>query len=301
MNPKLPSVLPLAQQHKLAETLLRAIKTLYVDLTRVIGPRAWGTDVIGAMVSPGERKDVRLQWQEQAGWKGKGREEGVDLSDGMGKANLQTMADRALEELFQTQEVYGTTFSPSTSQPGVLSSGQRRPSGILATLLQILVESSYLQDIPSSEVMYHLTAAMRTKMADLICTLLAGTVRLTAHRLAILGGEGAPLILSAIHRLIVTGSGKVRCASIPTVPLLPSSRQVQKAALNALAALARDFRRLLLIMGTMERESTLTLPERSNIPPPSATTPHDQPHLGPVQLDFAIPRSRCSYLVTGSR
>ncbi|ORY90921.1 armadillo-type protein [Leucosporidium creatinivorum] len=229
LDPKLPSPLPLAQQHKLAETLLRALKSLYLDLSIVVGPRAWGTDLIGNGVDSTARKDVRLRWKEDGG-KGKGKEEGMEGVEA--ELDLQAMADHAVEELFQTTEDYSATLSPSTSSPGHASTSKRRPAGILATLLKVLIESSHLNEVPSSAKAYGFSPASRLVMADMICTLLAGTVRLRSHRLAILGGEGSRDVIAALLRLVEQGNGKV-----------------QEAALNALSSLARDFRRLLVVAG----------------------------------------------------
>lgn len=205
LDPKLPSSLPLSQQHKLAETLLRALKSLYLDLSIVVGPRAWGTDILGSSVDA--RKDVRSRLNEDGG-KGKGREEGMEGVEA--EIDLQAMADNAVEELFKTTENYSATLSPSTSSPGHASTSKRLPTGILATLLKVLIESSHLAGVPAADLTYGLTSASRLVMADMICTLLAGTVRLRAHRLAILGGEGSRAVIAALLRLVEHGTGKVR-------------------------------------------------------------------------------------------
>lgn len=247
LDPKLPPPLPLAQQHKLAETLLRALKSMYLDLSIVVGPRAWGTDLLGSSVD--SRKDVRLRWKEDGG-KGKGKEEeGMEWVEA--EVDLQAMADNAVEKLFQTTEDYSATLSPSTSSPGHTSSSTRRPAGILSTLLKVLIESSHLNEVPAADMTYGLSPASRLVMADMICTLLAGTVRLRSHRLAILGGEGSRAVIAALLRLVEHGNGKVSYinASYRSRLLTLNLLQVQEAALNALSSLARDFRRLLVVAG----------------------------------------------------
>lgn len=221
----------------------------------MIGPRLWGTDLLGGGVAPEERRDVRLAWRSEAeghgGGKGKGREDGMEgveaESSSRGVGDLQGMADRALEELFQTR------MDDSVPSFGGL---KQRPTGILAILLKLLIESSHAEEVPVADVTFQLSRSARVRMADMICSLFAGTLRTKPQRLALLSGEGDMAIATtfALLRLIVHGTGKVRPPVSLLVPLLTPSRQAQESALQALSALARDPHPALIVMCRMDSE-----------------------------------------------
>lgn len=250
LDPKLPSSLPLAAQHRLAETLLRAIKSLYIDLGRVMGPRAWGTDLIGASVDVAERKDVRLHWEETVAGKGKGRD--VDSMDGVedGSRNLyddlRSRAHAAMQEIYAMREVYTDDTTLTT---------QLRPSAPLTTLLKLLVECSDFTSTAPKTVAYQIPPGSRLRFAALVCSLFAGTVRLPSQRNAVFGGDDGAEVLAALYRLIELGNGKVSqsCMEELCQRWLTISSQVQEAALHALSALARDYYRLANLINHLSR------------------------------------------------
>lgn len=197
---------------KLLETLLRSVKMLYVDLVKVVGPRAWGCSVIGACVALDEPRDVRLPWEVEAAAKGKGREtaamEGLEGTGPFSKnvSSLAVLAETAIRDLYDLREVHEDADAPGPSTP-TSSHTKRAPSAALGFLLRLLEDCS--QSSGSSWRAGSLLASesSRFRLADMICQLIAGTVRLGYQRAAVLGEP--EVIAEALHRVIEHGHGKV--------------------------------------------------------------------------------------------
>ncbi|CEQ39304.1 SPOSA6832_00838 [Sporobolomyces salmonicolor] len=225
-----PPVIPHSIYQKHVESHLRALKTLYVDLVKVVGPREWGTDIIGASIDLAERRDAERLWHPAtkgsaaANVKGKGKEEdvamdGVEPNEASELSELQAMATGALEEVYQLQPL--TATPPFAAGPSTLTSyaSKDRLSPTLAALLDLLNECAQFE--PSSAPPVALP--QRLRVADLVCAFLAGTVRLPQQRQAIAGGARGKETLAALKRLVEHGSDKVR-----------------EGALKALSAVVRD-------------------------------------------------------------
>lgn len=183
---------------KLLLALLRAIKTLYGDLVRVVGPRAWGTDVIGASVGVGERKDVGLEWEASSG-KGKERD-AIEGIKGASVGDVHELADRAMDETYALREV--SEASPSSS--GVVKTRAQSPA--LRHLLHLLVACQSSAHSSSPFISY----SNRLQVADTICAFFASTVRKPCQRIAVFGDPAtAGPLLQALCRLTSTLNGKV--------------------------------------------------------------------------------------------
>ncbi|KAM0749743.1 ARM repeat-containing protein [Meredithblackwellia eburnea MCA 4105] len=206
---------------KLLETLLRSIKTLYVDLVKVIGPRDWGCSVVGASVSLEERQDVNPPWEAElrSAAKGKGKESAdpyqVNMDeDRIGRVqDLRKLGQHALDLIYTERSSVphsdSSPFSHVTGQPPTLK-----------LLIRLLVECSTPR-VASWETSSPITSeSTRLQIADMICNFFSGTVRLPSQRDAVLLEPES--VAEALFNLIEYGSGKV-----------------QETALNALSALAR--------------------------------------------------------------
>ncbi|GAA5826292.1 hypothetical protein JCM11251_007244 [Rhodosporidiobolus azoricus] len=223
-----------ATQQKLLESHLRAVKSLYTDLVKVVGPREWGTEVVGGSIDVEERRDAEGLWigqpektaAEAAGGKGKGKEMNEDVAMGgvdsdavaMYLEQLKQQAEAALELVFQSG---ASSAGPASIGPSSSSTSSPATS-LLPALIDLLAECAF----PSTSASPALpTQRMRT--ADLICSFLAGTVRQPYQRAAVMqamSGEGAKgQLLKALRSLVETGSDKVR-----------------ESALKALTALVKD-------------------------------------------------------------
>ncbi|GAA5900375.1 hypothetical protein JCM5296_001412 [Sporobolomyces johnsonii] len=225
-----PPDIPESIYQKHVESHLRALKSLYVDLVKVVGPREWGTDIIGASIDVAERRDAERLWHSAAksstvsDAKGKGKEEdvemdGIEPNEAAELSELQAKATKALEEVYQLQP--STAPPPFAAGPSTLSSfaSKDRLSPTLAAVLDLLNECSQFE--PSSAPPVALP--QRLRVADLVCAFLAGTVRLPQQRQAVAGGARGKETLAALKRLAERGSDKVR-----------------EGALKALSAVVRD-------------------------------------------------------------
>ncbi|GAA6004110.1 uncharacterized protein JCM10292_005888 [Rhodotorula paludigena] len=216
---------PLVCGPRVLEAHLRALKALYTDLVKVVGPREWGTDVVGASIDVAERRDAESLWtwsgvqeRKAADAKGKGKEADVALG-GVASLDLlvlQQAADDALQGLF--------ALRPLEPTPGVGSStacGGRRGVEQTATLAQLMALLRWAADPLSSA---DLSLQHRQRYLELICAFLAGTVRRPEQRAAVLAGVDGVTTMGALYGLAYTGSDKVR-----------------ENALEALTVLSRDW------------------------------------------------------------
>ncbi|GAA5918570.1 hypothetical protein JCM6882_002340 [Rhodosporidiobolus microsporus] len=226
-----------ATQHKLLESHLRAVKSLYTDLVKVVGPREWGTEVVGASIDAEERRDAEGLWLTQTAAKG------AEATNGKGKGK-ETEEDTAMrgveggapvvnlvELKTQAQAALELVFLPRTPSPaaGPSSSSSPSSSALLPSLIDLLADCASPSD-SSSAVSAPLPQWMR--IADLICTFLAGTVRQAYQRAAVLEGEDkGRKMLVALRSLAENGSDKVK-----------------ESALKALAVLVRDSPTAMLIL-----------------------------------------------------
>ncbi|BGP13292.1 hypothetical protein JCM10213_004938 [Rhodosporidiobolus nylandii] len=237
---------PPTAAHKFLESHLRALKSLFSDLVKVVGPREWGTDIVGASIDVEERRDAESLWHPQvkakeASAKGKEKEEdvpmrGVDAAGGDDLAELKKLAQAALEEAFRTSASPTTAVSTGPSSSASFASSS--PS-LLYSLVDLLVDCS-APDAPTSSY------APRMRLAELICSFLAGTVRLPQQRMAVAGGDKGKEVLAALRRLAEHGSDKVK-----------------ESALKALTVLVRDSHDAMLTLlglGTGETYATRLTP-----------------------------------------
>ncbi|KAL8281545.1 hypothetical protein RQP46_006229 [Phenoliferia psychrophenolica] len=227
------ALLPL--RRKLLETLLRSLKALYLDLVKVVGPRAWGCDVIGASVQLEERQDVQQShhWDFDPAGKGKQRDDTVDMEgvEGTGCVpDLKALAEEALRAIYAARVVPASAFASSSEAGPSVGPPRQEPTPVLAVLLHLLRDCSRAGGGTSPLV----SDSNRFRLADMICTLVAGTVRVPYQRTAVLVD---PEVTEALHHLVERGNGKV-----------------QEAALHALSALARDHRRMSILINTTGSE-----------------------------------------------
>ncbi|GAA6061710.1 hypothetical protein JCM10212_004942 [Sporobolomyces blumeae] len=218
-----PPNIPQATVQRYVEVHLRALKALYVDLVRVVGPRPWGTDIIGTSVDPAERRDAEevpgshsLLWLD----KGKGKAGPVEAEpSGDELRGLQSKANGALEYIYALSST--STLGPSSAGPSTFShvpvSGRLSPT--LHALLSLLVDCVRPDDARSTIS----TSPQRIRIADLVCKFLSGTVRTPSQRRAIAQGGKGKETLAALQRLTEEGPDKVR-----------------ESALQALTAIVRD-------------------------------------------------------------
>ncbi|KAK4702849.1 armadillo repeat-containing protein 8, partial [Phenoliferia sp. Uapishka_3] len=223
----------IALRCKLLESLLRSLKTLYVDIVLVVGPRAWGCSLIGASVSVDERRDVKLEWESEAGFLGKGKAKETGVLEGVEGGGtmplgliLGALAETALRDIYDIREV----LPAASGSTGYTAGATFEPTPILAFLLQLLRECSHSDGpwIPSTPLA---SEPSRLRLAAMICTFLSGTIRLPYQRAAILADTED--VVDALHRLIAYSNGKV-----------------QEAALDALSALCRDNRQTAIRINT---------------------------------------------------
>lgn len=191
-------------QSKAIEALLRALKALYGDLVKVVGPREWGTDVIGASIDAVERRDAESLWTRVAAdrakvaddkGKGKGKEgdsaigsvEGLDAVD---LAQLQAKADEVLLRAFAESRP-GSAVGPSAPTHASTSPRSYARSELLnRLLLHVLVSPA-----ASGE-------AERMRQVDLLCGFLAGTVRSPLQREALVHGDEGAQAIATLRELV---------------------------------------------------------------------------------------------------
>ena len=198
----------LTVRRKLLETLLRSLKTLYVDVVKVVGPRAWGCAVIGASVLAEERQDVRPLWSVSVDSVGQGEQRDPGAMEGVEgvvvepeEPNLAVLADNALRSIYGTHGVPGSAAGPS----GLLPETAIAPTPVLRFLLRLLRSCSGSDERGTRE--NHLVSdTNRLRLADMICTFLSGTIRHPNQQIAVVAGSG---VTEALHCLIGLGNGKV--------------------------------------------------------------------------------------------
>ncbi|KAI5477426.1 Armadillo repeat containing protein [Pseudohyphozyma bogoriensis] len=214
---------------RLLEALLRSIKALYCDLVRVVGPRAWGTDVIGA--STGFQQDVEVKW-ELPSIKGKEKDSGMEVEGStpgpvLASVDLRALADEALDLVYTSREISTESIDMDPGPSSASPEARLARTDVLAFLLEILFDCSQFSasssDFGDTAIV---PSSSRLKIADMVCSFMAGTIRSAGQREVVLGEvEEADVVMRALYRLIVFGNGKV-----------------QEAALHALTALSRDFK-----------------------------------------------------------
>lgn len=219
----------LTTQAKTVECHLRALKSLFSDLVAVVGPRAWGTQVVGASIDVEERRDAEGLWEvpvgvtggklPASGGKGKGKEGDLTMGESLAGAGgvdlerLQRDAQVALDAVFRQPmalESHSSGSSSSRPAPALLPS--------LISVLSSLTPSSSSTASPTS-----LPLTTRLRLADLICSFLAGVVRLPEQRFVLTDDEQGRAVLTALRGLVEEGSDKVK-----------------ESALNALTAVLRE-------------------------------------------------------------
>ncbi|BGP05506.1 Armadillo repeat-containing protein 8 [Rhodotorula toruloides] len=218
----------LPSRYKVVESHLRALKALYTDLVKVVGPRQWGTDVIGASIDVAERQDAESMWKQEdvrkmrasrGKGKGKGREDETmsEADSDAGLAGLLSQARAALDVVYRMET---DTAAPSVASSSIASlpSTRHTRSPVLDTLLDLLIRSSEEDTHPAIP-----SVPQRMRIAEFVCNFFSGTVRWPHQRRAVTSGEKGKEALAALRRLADKGTDKVR-----------------EAALNAITALIRD-------------------------------------------------------------
>ncbi|GAA5902579.1 hypothetical protein JCM8208_006928 [Rhodotorula glutinis] len=214
-----------AAHQKIVEAHLRALKALFTDLVRVVGPREWGTEVMGASIDAAERRDAENLWAYSPGGeqpqgprpsgKGKGREMDSMQVDGSSTGarpdaqQLQAAAARVLCDVYEPKSSDDAPLAGSSSA-STSSPGKPARSATLDALLSLLIWSAQ-EDRHTSRI------------AELVCSFIAGTVRWPSQRAAVANDERGTAVLEALRSLVEKGSDKVR-----------------ESALRALAVLIRD-------------------------------------------------------------
>ncbi|GAA5984444.1 hypothetical protein JCM11641_000140 [Rhodosporidiobolus odoratus] len=206
-----------ANKYKLLEANLRALKSLYVDLVKVVGPRVWGSNVLGASIDVEERRDAENLWSTlpsaASTVKGKGQED-VDMQGTEGRklvnlAELKKQADDALRGVFEQ----ASAGLPVTG-PGPSSAVSSSPSP-LSSVLNLFIDCSLFDGSSSISSQPH-----RMRLADLVCCFLAGTVRSSAQRAAVMHGGTGKDVLIALRRLAEHASDKVRESALEALSVL---------------------------------------------------------------------------------
>ena len=239
------------EQSKAIEALLRALKALYGDLVKVVGPREWGTDVIGASIDAVERRDAESLWTlvvpadraKVADDKGKGKGKEGDSAigsvqglDAVDLAQLQAKADEVLFRAFAEPRP-GGAVGPSAPTHASTSP----PSYARSELLSRLLHHVLVSPAASGE-------AERMRQVDLLCGFLAGTVRSPLQREALVHGEEGAQAIATLRELVQIAPDKASThpssdsnachkSSSPE-----SGPQVKESVLRAMTAIARDSR-----------------------------------------------------------
>lgn len=203
-----------APLNKLVEAHLRALKALYGDLTKVVGPREWGTEVIGASIDAVERRDAESLWTMVAAeraqtpgdkGKGKGKEgeappTGLDGLDTTRLQHLQAEAEAIL---------LGVFAQPNTDRSSGTSAGVFDRSPFLDSLL-----NDILIFYTSPEGAAALLETDRMRSLEHVCSFFSGVVRSPLQRAAVAGGSEGAKALMALQGLVSQGApDKV---SVPT-------------------------------------------------------------------------------------
>lgn len=208
---------------KLVDAHLRALKGLYGDLVKVVGPREWGTDVIGASVDVVERRDSENLWTLAAAeqskesddkGKGKGREDdpaaattaGVDQLD---LARLQTEADRVLIDFFgRAQNEQAAGPSASTAATAHQATFER------STTLSLFLEQ-VLIPLASPDTRLGIAESDRIRSLDHACGFLAAVIRSPVQRALVSAGTSGARTIAALQHLVSHGPEKVRQRACP--------------------------------------------------------------------------------------
>lgn len=186
---------PTMAYQKQLDAHLRALKTLFVDL--LAASRSNGTLRNGTQ---GDREARR-------GGKGKGKEQAGDVE--------MRERDRPIVDVSRHLAVlYSLAPAPATPSPFLGPSSFAPPAAVqnsrlsptLDALLDLLDDASR-SDHAGSRLS---GTAQRIRVADHICTLLARSIRGFAEQQAIAAGGKGREALSALRRLVESGSEKVR-------------------------------------------------------------------------------------------
>ncbi|BGP53332.1 hypothetical protein JCM8202v2_000891 [Rhodotorula sphaerocarpa] len=221
-----------APLNKLVEAHLRALKALYGDLTKVVGPREWGTEVIGASIDAVERRDAESLWTMVAAeraqtpgdkGKGKGKEgeappTGLDGLDTTRLQHLQAEAEAIL---------LGVFAQPNTDRSSGTSAGVFDRSPFLDSLL-----NDILIFYTSPEGAAALLETDRMRSLEHVCSFFSGVVRSPLQRAAVAGGSEGAKALMALQGLVSQGAPD----------------KVVESALRAMTVLARDSREATLAL-----------------------------------------------------
>ncbi|GAA5878604.1 hypothetical protein JCM3774_004079 [Rhodotorula dairenensis] len=224
---------PRPEYLKAIEALLRALKSLYTDLVKVVGPREWGTDVIGSSIDAVERRDAESLWTLVAAaeqgkvvddkGKGKGKEAGsaagtAGALNSVDLAQLQAKADQVLLSVFvqpRPTSAVGPSAPTSTNPP----TAYVRSDLVDYLLRYVLVTSSSTEGIAKAP------DAERLRQIDLLCGFLAGTLRSSVQREVLVRGEAGAAAITVLQELVQNAPDKVK-----------------ESAMRAMTALARDCR-----------------------------------------------------------
>ncbi|GAA6000760.1 hypothetical protein JCM10207_004643 [Rhodosporidiobolus poonsookiae] len=209
---------PTTTQHKILESHLRALRALYVDLVKVVGPREWGTEVVGASIDVAEREDAEGLWappKKPEVDKGKGKEgdvamRGVEGGGGVDVVELRRQAQAALNFVFS----WSVSPAPDASAGSSSAAASSSFTSILPPLVELLTECA------SSDVASSPGLSQRMRTADLICSFLAGTVRTQQQRLVVLGFEQGKAVLGALKSLTEVGTDKVRESALKAITVI---------------------------------------------------------------------------------
>ncbi|GAA5846411.1 hypothetical protein JCM3766R1_001187 [Sporobolomyces carnicolor] len=219
---------PTMAYQKQLDAHLRALKTLFVDL--LAASRSNGT----------LRNGTQGNREARRGGKGKGKEQAGDVE--------MRERDRPIVDVSRHLAVlYSLAPAPATPSPFLGPSSFAPPAAVqnsrlsptLDALLDLLDDASR-SDHAGSRLS---GTAQRIRVADHICTLLARSIRGFAEQQAIAAGGKGREALSALRRLVESGSEKV-----------------QEAALNALTSIVRDSHVALLSL--LEQGGTGTTADR---------------------------------------
>jgi hypothetical protein len=157
LEAELSHPLPSPTSRKLVEAIVRTMKLLYTDIVSVVGPRTWGTSIIGRTFGEGLTDDVGRPWER----KEKGKERDVDMEGGEDDSEfasrLRTLADNAMVTLYGAKAYRGEAI----------------PSTLPKLLLELLRQCR-----PSSSAdSWFVTPSNRVQLADNILLLFGGTLR----------------------------------------------------------------------------------------------------------------------------
>ena len=176
---------------------------------------------MGASIDAAERRDAENLWTYSPGGdehapvgrpsgkgKGKGKETDSMQVDGPGAGarldaqQLQAAAARVLCDVYEPKSGDDAPLAGSSSAAAA-SQGKAARSATLDALLSLLIWSAQENRHAS-------------RIAELACSFIAGTVRWASQRAAVADDERGTAVLEALRFLVEKGSDKVRPPSIPS-------------------------------------------------------------------------------------